>query len=251
MKRFSIILLIVFYSLMAWGQPAKQSITWLRVQDVINTRHFVWQGDTIDFSTISGNVDDVDLVDGYLKFYSGTTIIDSVFFEYYQDVDTLRIEGDSLKLKLTDSDAVFLNISSLTSKMDTVVTGESLTGQGTIDSPLEVDSTIIANNMKIAYKINLPSAGSVGDRVSGAVEGTDYPTGWVLAAGTNGADLSIIHNLDRLTAYVSVWSIDGTEYTQLLGNAAYSGVKATRNSILLEGFATVMTDVSIHIVLVQ
>jgi hypothetical protein len=102
--------------------------------------------------------------------------------------------------------------------------------------------------------ITLPSEGSVQARVDNAVEGVDYPTGWVLyAAGDNANDLIIEHGLTKYVIFVSINSIQVGGLTpgsrMLLGNAAYSGIIAPDNDTLrIEGLATKATIIKINII---
>ena len=250
MKKILLILLLFVSVLTGQAQPNKQSITWLRVEDITNTRYFIWQGDTIDFSSMDNIMDKVEIEEGWIKFYKNDTILDSALWNYSQMVDTFMIEGDSIMLSLSDMDSIaYLNISSINSKLDTVAHDSTLTGEGTLTSPLSISTEILANTMKTVYTITLPSNSTVAGRCSGAVEGTDYPTGWTIGAGSNAADLEITHGLQRRVANVSVWSVDGAAERQLFGNAAYSGILAETNEILIiESLATVTSDIVIEIV---
>lgn len=252
MKKLTLILFI-FISVLSFGQAREQSITWLRVEDITNTRHFIWQGDTIDFEGINEPITSIEKEfegdDLYLKFYRGTEILDSVLWDYIQTVDTFKIEGDSILIKITDDDLQYLNIESLTSQLDTVAHDSTLIGQGTADSPLKVDSTIISSIMQNVYSISLPFASTVAGRCSGAVEGTDYPTGWTLEAGSNPVDLKITHGLGKRVASVTIFSVNGDEERQLFDNAAYSGIITLSNDILrIESLATIQKEITIYIV---
>jgi len=103
-----------------------------------------------------------------------------------------------------------------------------------------LDSDIIA--------ISLPSASTVAARIVGAVEGVDYPTGWVLAAGVSPVDILITHNLNRRVANVSVVAITGTEEQALFNTAAYNGWKTPNvNSLLVQSLATITKPIKIYI----
>lgn len=89
------------------------------------------------------------------------------------------------------------------------------------------------------YTINLPNSGTVGGRCSGAVETTDYPTGWILAAGSNPNDLEITHDLDRVVASVNVFYVDGTEQVLLMANLGYTGLSAPdTDTLIIKGLST-------------
>lgn len=90
------------------------------------------------------------------------------------------------------------------------------------------------------YTITLDTVGSVASRVAGAVETTDYPTGWVLAAtGDTGKNLQIIHTeIGRTVSSITV------KYTDMLGmrtlvpfRSAYSGILENAETLIIEGLA--------------
>jgi len=78
------------------------------------------------------------------------------------------------------------------------------------------------------WKVHVNSGGVTGDvatRISGLVEGTDYPAGWSLSVGTNATDLVITHGLGRATTVITIFYID-TDSTQkqLIANMAYTNL---------------------------
>jgi hypothetical protein len=246
MKKLLFVLL--FTAMVFAGFSQKRYIPWLQSDTIVNTYDFIWRGDAIDFSKFGDVIDGVTVEDNYIKFYSGTDIIDSIYWDYYQDVDTLMIIGDSLLLKLTDSDMNYLPVGQFNSKMDTVVTDSTLTGLGTVASPLSIDSLILSSTMKTVYSIRLPSSTTVDGRITGAAEGTDYPTGWVLESGTNPVDLDVTHGMGRRVASVTVFSIDGTQEQQLFGNAAFSGIfTPDSNTLKISSLATIQKAIKIYI----
>ena len=98
--------------------------------------------------------------------------------------------------------------------------------------------------------ITLPSASTVAGRISAATEGTDYPTGWVLA--DDGIDIHITHSMDRRIAAVNVFSNGLGVERLLLGNAAYSGLfmpyTTTYDEVVIEALATIETDITIQLI---
>lgn len=86
------------------------------------------------------------------------------------------------------------------------------------------------------YEITLNASESVAGRLSGLVEGTNYPTGWVLSASA-GTDFLITHNLtSRKLASVNVFEVDGSnERLAIPFNTAFSGVLCNGNTVLIEG----------------
>ncbi len=134
--------------------------------------------------------------------------------------------------------------------------------------PLLDDNSITSNNVWSAekinslltgssfqtYKIRLNSGSTVLQRITGLVEGVDYPVGWVLMA--DNAALIIKHNLNTLSTVVSVFSVNGVtnDAVKLEGNVAYSTftnkwVDGGYNAIRLDAFATINTEIIIKIVL--
>jgi hypothetical protein len=97
--------------------------------------------------------------------------------------------------------------------------------------------------------IILPSAATVAGRISGAVEGVNYPVGWTL--DSDGIDFIVNHGLDKRVANVTVFSNSGSIERQLFGNAAYSGIFQTHtisyDQLTIESLATIETEIVIHI----
>lgn len=87
-------------------------------------------------------------------------------------------------------------------------------------------------------KITLPAYTSVALRCSNAVSGTDYPTGWTLAAGDSEYDLKITHGLNKNLVDAKIYEINGDTTERLLPafSAAYTGIlQNSKNEILIEG----------------
>jgi hypothetical protein len=114
--------------------------------------------------------------------------------------------------------------------------------------------TNVINNIEVmqqVYRITLPSSTTIAGRISGAVEGADYPTGWVLEPGTSSVDLKVTHGLNKRVSQVTVFSVDGSAHRQLFGNAAYSGILTESANILrIESLATIQRQIVIYIVFV-
>lgn len=104
-----------------------------------------------------------------------------------------------------------------------------------------------------SVSITLPSAASVAARILAAVEGVDYPTGWVLTAGTSPVDLLITHNQNRILNGITVFSIDGLNQERLLVpfSNAYSGILVPdTNSVLIEALSDITTKLRINVTFV-
>ena len=111
-------------------------------------------------------------------------------------------------------------------------------------------NAIAADAVKTVYSISLPSATTVQGRVDLAAEGTDYPTGWVLSAGTNAIDLNIEHGLGRRLANINVCTASG-DVEQLLRPfaGAYSGYSTLdENTLLINSLATTPSAIKIYII---
>ena len=131
----------------------------------------------------------------------------------------------------------------------------TINDSGTANTDLWSASKIISyvSNYAAIYTIRLISASTVAGRLVGLVEGTDYPTGWVLSA--DDAALVITHNLDRLHSSVKIISINGitSNGVELQGNLAYSSVTNVYgtgyDAIRLDAFATIETELYIKIII--
>lgn len=149
---------------------------------------------------------------GYLRWYISGSAADSVLL-------------DDRYVEISDSTVVFVTPTQLAEALVDVQT--------------------------VVYSIKLPAAGTVASRIAGAVEGTDYPTGWVLSAGTSPVDIEIDHGISRRVASVTIFAIDGTEEQQLFNTAAYNGIKTTDiDTLLVQSLATINKAIKIYIVFV-
>ena len=70
--------------------------------DVNNPGYFIWHNDTIDFDGLQRAIDQVEVEDGWLKFYNQGTILDSVQWDYSQTIDTFRLLGNLVQISLSD-----------------------------------------------------------------------------------------------------------------------------------------------------
>lgn len=175
----------------------------------------------------------------------------------------------SILAKLGITDISGLNtgdetLSSILTKLGiTVLSGSNTGDQNASQVPLlDVAGHFIVDNVEDAliqlwnkieatknvYSVMLPSSTTVAGRIAGAVEGTDYPTGWVLNAGVSPVDLYIVHGLNKRVSSISVWAITGTEEQQLFNTAAYNGVKTPSvNELLIQSLATINKAIKIYI----
>jgi len=94
------------------------------------------------------------------------------------------------------------------------------------------------------FEIHLNSGGVNGDvsvRLSGLVEGTDYPTGWTLSVGVNATDLIVTHGLGRELASIHVWAKDTvtSEDQEMKGDLGYVALYRAfdKNSFRIDSLA--------------
>ena len=121
-----------------------------------------------------------------------------------------------------------------------------------------VNAAVNALNSAVAgeqyvFTVDLPSGASVAARIAAAVEGTDYPTGWVLSVGSSALDLVITHNLTRRVGSVTVFlTPSGTIQQQLTGTSAYSAIYTDdAQSCRIASLATVLKPISIYLVITK
>ena len=157
MKKLALILFI-FISVLSFGQPRKQSITWLRVEDITNTRYFIWQGDTIDFSFLGNSLvvlksDSLtlfitpDQLSDSLNAHSGTH--DAVTLAASATDGGLSLDGQEIGFQeATDYVNGYLSKEdhySFDNKISYVSHDTSMTGNGTESDVLSVNEDYIAS----------------------------------------------------------------------------------------------------------
>lgn len=113
-----------------------------------------------------------------------------------------------------------------------------------------IDAYESGSSAQTVFSVRLPSASTVAGRIALAVEGTDYPTGWVLTAGASVVDINIAHGLGRRVANVTVFTeTTGTIEQQLFNTAAYNGIQTLDvNNLLVQSLATIQKAIVIYIV---
>ena len=154
-------------------------------------------------------------------------------------VTSLEVDGDTIIAK---KDLTFLLPEDIEGKVDKEEGKRLVT---------EEEAELLQNLKQVVYTINLPSAATVANRCSGAIEGTDYPEGWIIEADTNPIDFKVTHNLGRRVASVTITYSTGSVHRQLFGNAAYSGMfTPDMNSLVIESLATITSPIQVYIVFV-
>lgn len=54
---YLVFLLLLFSTFTGTSEDKrKKSFTWTKIQDITNTRYFIWQGDTIDFKVLADSL---------------------------------------------------------------------------------------------------------------------------------------------------------------------------------------------------
>lgn len=99
------------------------------------------------------------------------------------------------------------------------------------------------------YTLMLNASSDVATRLVGLVEGTDYPTGWTLAADS-GVNLVITHNLTgRKCAFVNVWETNGSDEDLAEPfKTAYMQVKNNSTTVKIFGLDTLAVDLRIELI---
>ena len=215
MKKLTFIVLITIIALGGFAQ--KQSIPWLKVEDITDNDNFIWHSDTLDFTSLSTT----DVV----KYTDSTTIYatPSMLTPY---------------VLYNDSTTTFATPYQLLSYP---LFSDSIT---TFVTPTQLTTAINSTPEKSVFSITLPSASTVADRVAGAI---NVPTGWTLTA--DGLNLNIQHDLGRYTANVTVWAVNYIVYQQLAGTAAHNGLTMTNMKLSILSLATISAQIEIYVIL--
>lgn len=112
-------------------------------------------------------------------------------------------------------------------------------------------NNLLVGSQTVVFKVSLPNGSTVSNRISGTIEGVDYPTGWVLTAGASPIDLNIAHGLGRRIASVTIFAVTGTQEQQLFGTSAYNGIiTEDSNTLRIQSLATIAKAIKIYIVFV-
>lgn len=177
MKKILIIIaILLFYFTSISEDKRKQSVQWMKVEDITNTRNFIWHGDTIDFThfvdSLYVNYADtvamiatqywvdslgVMLSDSTIYYVTPQQLKDSLDASVSHDALSLSSTALASGLTLLGQELSFQPANSsqngyLTStdyslfygKISSVSHNETMTGLGTSISPLKVDTTKIA-----------------------------------------------------------------------------------------------------------
>ena len=172
-------ILLISLTLGLSGQNPRQSITWLRAEDITNTRYFIWRGDTIDFTrfvdSLYVSVTDTALFLATKNWVINNTVMMGDSINVYitpkqlrdslgtlpgghnpvtisqqglnnglsidnDQILTIRAASTSQAGALTSNDYNIFN-----NKLNAVTHDNTLTGAGTVANPLKVDTSRIAS----------------------------------------------------------------------------------------------------------
>lgn len=197
---------------------------------------------------MSGAYDLIEISDStgqfyYQNMYDPITPLSGVNLRTLQAaLDTLSVVNETDPVWASDSTDIYDRLDNL----DTIAGDKTVTNGDTL---LTLEEYRILSNgaMKNVYSITLPGASNVAGRIALAVEGVDYPVGWVLTA--DGLNLSVTHNLGRWVTDVKVFAkTTGTQRQQLRDTAAENGLTAlSSNELKVYSLATISKDIVIYL----
>nr|WP_320022081.1 hypothetical protein [uncultured Draconibacterium sp.] len=250
----ALIVITIFFLLTALGAKAQNPDSYTpikEVDDILINRYVVYHGDTIDLAGLGGDVLKVE----DSTIYVSHTFLSSLLGQSQYNAVTL---GDSALAKgfsITPEQEIEFNYSQFifTENVGTTEYGQGWNGSSklTTEGYLYNKMEQFESSGKTVFKITLPAASSVFDRIEKAVEGTDYPSGWILSDMVDGEfHISINHGLGRRVAGITVCSVDGTEERQLRPySAAYMGwYTPDTNNLVIETLCQSKIKVAIYIV---
>lgn len=181
---------LIFIASLSCAQPKsiKYYFQWLQAQDITNTRHFIWHGDTIDFNQmqltdsilIAMTVDTVYI--GNDTIYEGNFLLkrdslstwvtpkqlsDSLFATVAHPAVTSGATAQAGGLTIDSTQVLVfqsatgsrngyltsIDWNTFNNKLSTVQHDETLDGMGTAASPLIVDTTLIATKYDVSLGV--------------------------------------------------------------------------------------------------
>ena len=243
MRKLILVSLFALISISSFSQNYFTSKFWNRLttDTLIVNEWFIYKGDTILFPTymsardlqIKRVADPVDLKDAVNleTLLANVTGFDSIDYNILDNgllrflstsIVTYSVSLDGRMAQLSDSTVVFVTPTQLNDSLANYTTTEDLSDSLNLHvlysdstdiyySQHDVDSLLLIAGQQNVFSITLPINGTLAGSIAAAVEGTDYPTGWVLSA--SGVNLLIEHNLSRYGANVNVsYNISSTNY---------------------------------------
>ena len=172
---------------------------------------------------------------------ASTTVVDNGGYYGGSNVEAILDEiGQTLLTVIyTETDPAYLASQAANITSTDIINLGNLSGINTGDQDILEQSV---------YSITLPIEGTLSGSVAAAVEGTDYPTGWVLSA--SGGNLQVNHGLGRYTANTNVFlNSSGSSYRQLRNfDNAYSGIlDVDDNNVIIESISTFYTAYKLRV----
>lgn len=118
-----------------------------------------------------------------------------------------------------------------------------------IGSALEVLTEQSSVSKQNPFTLLLAASSDVATRLVGLVEGTDYPTGWVLSVDS-GVNLLITHTLTgRKCAFVNVWETNGSDEDLAEPfKTAYMQIKNNGITVKIVGLDTLAVALRIELI---
>lgn len=193
--------------------------------------------------TIAGKfVDIASRTDGYALVWDQTGdqyIHSAVLTTASVTFETLNTNGDVG----TGADQLAVGNHGHTTDQVTEVTDKNYVTDAQLQAIDDISSTSSS-----VFTITLPAAGTIQERINLAVEGVDYPTGWILTADTKNIDIT--HNLSKNIATATVFNFTGATTRQLaLGAAAYTGLyDYNGNSIKIQSLYSQPDKIAINLI---
>ena len=183
--------------------------------------------------------------DGWLRFYFGGELIDSVYLTqnpvFHDNTLTGLGTSDSV-LKVNPNEVMMRD-----SMINYVQFSDSITKFVT---PTQLQTELAT--IPTIKTITLPAYTTVAERVLNAVSGVDYPSGWILQEDLSDLDLSITHNMNRRIADIKVFMVDDGEERLLINNLAYSGfVNKSKNRVVIESLSAIGYPLVIHLIFAE
>ena len=125
---------------------------------------------------------------------------------------------------------------------------DKVTGKGLSTEDYSTAEKTKLAALNIPVRITLPAVSGVAAKCAGAVEGSDYPTGWTIAASST-YNLLITHTLTgKKIATVAVYEIDTPGERMLVPfSSAFTGVLGNATTVLIEGLAPISLALRIEL----
>ena len=131
---------------------------------------------------------------------------------------------------------------------DTLTFTVDFSGLTTDDLPEGTTNLYASENAVESYTLYLDASSDVATRIASLVEGTDYPTGWVLSVDA-GVNLVVAPDISKKLISISVFEIDTVERIAKPFSDAFSGYFQDGDDITIEGLDTLAVPLRIEILM--